>query len=54
MVVIIDQLTTVESCEAVAACQQKCLEAGIPVYYSLHSAAKALDRFMCYHEKGRG
>jgi acyl-CoA synthetase (NDP forming) len=50
MVVIIDQLTTVESCEAVAACQQKCQEAGIPVYYSVHSAAKALDRFMRYHE----
>jgi acyl-CoA synthetase (NDP forming) len=50
MVVIIDQLTTVESCETVAACQQKCQEAGIPVYYSVHSAANALDRFMRYHE----
>lgn len=54
MVVVIDQLTAVESCETVAACQQKCQQAGIPVYYSVHSAAKALDRFMCYHEKGRG
>ena len=50
MVVIIDQLTTVESCETVAACQQKCQEVGIPVYYSVHSAANALDRFICYHE----
>jgi acyl-CoA synthetase (NDP forming) len=50
MVVIIDQLTTVESCETVAACQQRCQEAGIPVYYSGHSTAKALDRFVSYHE----
>jgi acyl-CoA synthetase (NDP forming) len=50
MVVIIDQLTTVESCETVAACQQKCQEAGIPVYYSVQSTAKALGRFMSYHE----
>jgi acyl-CoA synthetase (NDP forming) len=54
MVVVIDQLTTVESCETVVACQQNCQKAGIPVYPSVHSAAKALDWFMRYHEKGIG
>jgi acyl-CoA synthetase (NDP forming) len=53
MVVIIDQLTTVESWETAIACQQKCQQVGIPVYFSVHSAAKALDRFMRYHEKER-
>jgi acyl-CoA synthetase (NDP forming) len=50
MVVIIDQLTTVGSCETLAACQQKCQEAGVPVYYSVNSTAKALGRFVSYHE----
>ncbi|MCX6009547.1 MAG: CoA-binding protein [Chloroflexi bacterium] len=54
MVVVIDQLTTVESWETAIACQQKCQQAGIPLYSSVHSAAKALDRFMRYHEKGIG
>jgi len=31
--------------------QQPCSEAGIPVYYSMASAAKAIDRFMRYHER---
>jgi acyl-CoA synthetase (NDP forming) len=51
MAVIIDQLTTFESCETVAACQQMCQQAGIPVYSSVHSTAKALGQFMWYHEK---
>jgi acyl-CoA synthetase (NDP forming) len=50
MVVIIDQLTTFESWETAIACQQKCQQAGIPVYSSVHSAATALGRFMHYHE----
>jgi hypothetical protein len=54
MVVVIDQLTTVESWETAIACQQKCQQARIPVYFSVSSAAKALDRFMRYHEKKRG
>jgi len=31
-------------------CQQKCHEAGIPVYFSTDSAAKAIDLFLRYHE----
>jgi acyl-CoA synthetase (NDP forming) len=50
MVVVIDQLTTVESCETVAACQDKCQQAGVPVYYSMTAAAKALGQFVLYHQ----
>ena len=50
MVVVIDQLTTIESCETTVACQQKCQQAGIPVYSSVNGAAKALEQFMRYHE----
>ena len=31
-------------------CQQKCHEAGIPVYFSTDSAAKAISLFLRYHE----
>jgi hypothetical protein len=31
--------------------QQKYWEGGLPVYYSVTSAAKAVDRFLRYHEK---
>ncbi|NQT48000.1 MAG: CoA-binding protein [Chloroflexi bacterium] len=31
--------------------QQKCCEAGLPVFRSVPSAAKAMDRFMRYHER---
>jgi acyl-CoA synthetase (NDP forming) len=50
MVVVIDQLTTVESCDTVAACQQKCQQAEVPVYSSVNGAAEALKQFMRYHE----
>jgi acyl-CoA synthetase (NDP forming) len=50
MVVIIDQFTAVESCETTVACQQKCQQAGIPVYFSVHGAANALGQFMRYRE----
>src|SRR4030042_6807952 len=53
MVVIIDQLITVESWETAMACQQKCQQASIPVYFSVRSTARALDRFVSYHEKRR-
>jgi hypothetical protein len=53
MVVIIDQLITVESWETAMACQQKCQQAKIPVYFSVRSTARALDRFISYHEKRR-
>ncbi|OGN91584.1 MAG: hypothetical protein A2Z75_00240 [Chloroflexi bacterium RBG_13_50_10] len=53
MVVVIDQITTVESWETAMACQQKCQQASIPVYFSVRSTARALDRFVSYHEKRR-
>ena len=31
--------------------QRTCYEAGIPVYHSIGSAAKAVDRFLRYHER---
>ncbi len=34
--------------------QKKCYEAGIPVYHSIGSAAKAVDRFLRYHEHRKG
>ncbi|MBM3118728.1 MAG: hypothetical protein FJ006_04115 [Chloroflexi bacterium] len=54
MAVVIDQFTTSESWETAIACQQKCQQAAIPVYFSAHSAARALDRFLRYHERKRG
>ena len=37
--------------ESVLSCQQKCYEAGIPVYHSISGAARAIDRFISYHER---
>lgn len=54
MAVVIDQFTTTESWETAIACQEKCHQAGIPVYFSVRSAARALGRFLRYHEKRRG
>ena len=48
--VVIDQLVTTESWGTALSCQQKCHQAGIPVYFSVDSAARAIDRFLCYHE----
>jgi acyl-CoA synthetase (NDP forming) len=31
-------------------CQEKCHQAGVPVYFSVHSAAIAISRFLRYHE----
>ncbi len=39
-----------ETINAVLLAQQKCLEAGIPVYPSVPSAAKAISRFIGYYE----
>ena len=49
-VVVVDQLATSEAWETAFSCQQKCHEAGIPVYFSIDGAAKALDRVLRYHE----
>jgi len=31
--------------------QQGCADAGVPVYHSMASAARAIDRVLCYYEK---
>jgi acyl-CoA synthetase (NDP forming) len=54
MVVVIDQLTNTESWETAIACQQRCQQAKIPVYFSVHGTAMALERYISYHEKRRG
>ena len=39
-----------ETVTAVLNAQKKCLEAGLPVYPSVPSAARAISRFIGYHE----
>jgi len=39
--------------ERVVALQQKCCEAGLPVFRSIPTAARAMDRFLRYHERRR-
>ncbi len=51
IIVVIDQPTNVESWETFIACQERCKQARIPVYFSVQGAAMALDRFIRYHEK---
>lgn len=53
MAVVIDQFTTTESWETAIVCQEKCHQARVPVYFSVRSAARALARFIRYHEQRR-
>lgn len=48
--VVLNYITTSESWETAFRCQRKCHQAGVPTYLSMESAAKALDRFLHYHE----
>ncbi|UCH50734.1 MAG: CoA-binding protein, partial [Chloroflexota bacterium] len=54
MIVVIDQVTNVESWETAIALRERCKQARIPVYLSVQAAATALERFINYHEKRRG
>lgn len=50
-VILVLQLPTFgEDYEWMLNAQRICYEAGIPVYHSIGSAAKAVDRFLSYHE----
>jgi len=49
MAVVINNFTDGESWQTALNCQCKCQEAGIPVYFSINSAASAIDRFLRYH-----
>jgi hypothetical protein len=51
MAVIVHYLASGESWHAVSNYQRKCYEAGLPVYHSIASATKAIDRLLHYHEK---
>ena len=50
MAVVINNVTDGESWQTALNCQQRCHEAGIPVYFSINSVASAIDRFLWYHE----
>ena len=54
MALVVSHFPTGESWQTAFNCQQKCHEAGIPVYFSVESAAKAIDLFLHYHERRDG
>jgi len=51
LIAVIHIPTSGEDYEWMLKGQKKCYEAGIPVYHSIGSAAKAVDRFLRYHEQ---
>jgi acyl-CoA synthetase (NDP forming) len=53
LIVVIHFPTYSEDYEWMLESQKKCYEAAIPVYHSIKSAAKAVDRFLRYHERKR-
>jgi acyl-CoA synthetase (NDP forming) len=53
LIVVIHFPTYSEDYEWMLESQKKCYEAGIAVYHSIKSAAKAVNRFLRYHERKR-
>ena len=51
IVAVIHIPTSSEDYEWMLKAQRKFYQAGIPVYHSISSAAKAVDRFLSYHER---
>jgi acyl-CoA synthetase (NDP forming) len=51
LIAVIHIPTSDEDYEWMLKGQRECYEAGIPVYHSISSAAKAVDRFLHYHEQ---
>jgi len=51
VIVVIHMPTFAEDYEWMINAQGICYEAGIPTYHSIDSAAKAIDRFLSYHER---
>ena len=45
---------SVETYQLVLDCERSCCEAGLPIYHSLSNAAKAITRFIDYHERRKG
>ncbi len=53
--VITNFLSSAKDSEVALECEQVCCEAGLPVYHSLSNAARAIARFLDYHDyKARG
>jgi len=50
MAIVIHCITSGESWQVASNYLQKCCQAGLPVYHSVASAAKAIDRFLNYYE----
>ena len=50
MAVVLGHPVTTTAWHAVLECERQCLENGLPVYHSLSNAAKAIARFLDYHE----
>ena len=51
---VIHAPTSAEDWQVIFEFQRKCYEEGLPVYQSIGNAAKAIDRFMTYHERRAG
>jgi hypothetical protein len=51
MAVAIHSTNSGNSYQLALDCERKCCEAGLPVYHSLTNAAKAIARFIDYHER---
>jgi acyl-CoA synthetase (NDP forming) len=51
LIVVIHSLVSSADYQWMLEAQRKCSEAGIPVYHSISSAAKAIDRFIDYYER---
>ena len=55
MAIVIHSLVSGETYQLALDCEQRCCEAGLPVYHSLTNASKAIARFLDYHEhKAKG
>ncbi len=53
--VITNFLSSAQDSQVALKCEQVCCEAGLPVYHSLSNAARAVARFLDYHDhKARG
>ena len=49
--IVLDYINSIKGWEAVFDEQQRCWEAGLPVFRSMTGAASAIDMFLQYHEK---
>jgi len=47
---VVHSIVAIEDWEVTFDAQRKCYEAGVPVYHSIESAAKAIDQFTRYYE----